>query len=311
MKNFLKYGWLVFGALVVLSGCARPVARFTVADTDDRRAPAQLSFSNTSENAEEYLWDFGDGTIARDETPQHIYREAGNYLVMLEAKKGDKVSRSYQRVLVEGPSECLIELSTDYGTMLIKLYDATPRHRDNFMSLVRKGFYNDLLFHRVIKGFMIQGGDPDSRDATANTRLGSGGPGYTIPAEFVDTLVHVKGALAAARTGDQVNPERRSSGSQFYIVDGRQVSEQALQQVAAQNNLRYTEKNKEIYLRMGGTPFLDQNYTVFGQVISGLDVIDRIAAVQTAPGDRPREDVRMEMRILNYFPAKAAKLQEP
>jgi len=195
--------------------------------------------------------------------------------------------------------------------MIVKLYDATPQHRDNFMALVRKGFYDDLLFHRVIKGFMIQGGDPQSREATARTPLGSGGPGYTIPAEFVDTLVHVKGALAAARTGDQVNPEKRSSGSQFYIVDGRQVSEPALQQVEGRNDFRYAEKNKEVYLRMGGTPFLDQNYTVFGQVISGLEVIDRIAAVPTAAGDRPREEVRMEMRILHYFPAKAAKLQEP
>lgn len=304
--------WIVLaGVLVMLTGCARPVARFAATEVDDMRAPARFSFENTSENAEAYLWDFGDGTTTTEMAPRHIFRESGNYLVMLEARKGEKVSRSYQRISVEGPEACLVELSTDYGTMLIKLYDATPLHRDNFMSLVRESFYDDLLFHRVIKGFMIQGGDPESRGATANTRLGSGGPGYTIPAEFVDTLVHVKGALAAARTGDQVNPERRSSGSQFYIVDGRQVSEQALQQVEARNDIRYAEKNKEVYFRMGGTPFLDQSYTVFGQVIAGLDVIDRIAAVRTAPGDRPLEDVRMEMRIINYFPQKAAELQEP
>lgn len=309
--TMLKPCLLLAGALLFLAGCARPVARFATTATDDRRAPAQISFQNASENAEEYVWDFGDGNTATQPTPNHTFREAGNYLVMLEAKKGDKVSRSYQRISVEGPSACLVELSTDYGTMIIKLHDATPLHRDNFMALVRQGFYDELLFHRVIKGFMIQGGDPQSRGATPDDRLGSGGPGYTIPAEIVDTLVHIKGALAAARTGDQVNPEKRSSGSQFYIVDGRQVTESALQQGEARNDFRYAEKNKDVYLQMGGTPFLDQNYTVFGQVISGLEVIDRIAAVQTAPGDRPRQDVRMNMRILNYFPDKAARLQEP
>ncbi len=310
MQTLAKY---VFGCCIMtLAGCARPVATFSVADQDDLRAPAKVSFKNTSSNAEYYEWDFGDGTVSQASNPEHLFAEAGTYLVTLKAYKDEgKVSASYQQVQITGPETCMVELSTEFGTMLIELYDVTPLHRDNFLKLVREGFYDDLLFHRVIKGFMIQGGDPNSRGAAKGAPLGSGGPGYTVPAEFVDTLVHIKGALAAARTGDAVNPERRSSGSQFYIVDGRQVSEQMLQSVEARNDFRYAQDDKEIYLKMGGTPALDQNYTVFGRVVSGLSVIDRISSVRTDPRDRPQEDVKMTMRIVRYFPEKAAEMKNP
>jgi cyclophilin family peptidyl-prolyl cis-trans isomerase len=313
MKAMQTLAKSVFGLCVlVLVGCARPMATFSVTDQEDLRAPARVSFNNTSSNAEYYEWDFGDGTVSQASNPEHLFAEAGTYLVSLKAYKNEnKVSESYQQVQIIGPDACLVELSTEFGTMLIELYDATPLHRDNFLKLVREEFYDDLLFHRVIKGFMIQGGDPNSRGAAQGAPLGSGGPGYTIPAEFVDTLVHIKGALAAARTGDAVNPERRSSGSQFYIVDGRQVSEQMLQTVEARNDFRYAQDDKEIYLQMGGTPALDQNYTVFGRVISGLSVIDRISSVRTNPRDRPREDVKMTMRIVRYFPQKAAAMENP
>jgi len=305
-KCFL--GWCI----LVFAGCARPIATFSVADQDDLRAPAQVSFTNSSSNAEYYEWDFGDGTVSQASNPEHLFAEAGTYLVTLKAYKDEnKVSESYQQVQITGPDACMVELRTEYGSMLIELYDATPLHRDNFLKLVREGFYDDLLFHRVIKGFMIQGGDPKSRGAAKGAPLGSGGPGYTVPAEFVDTLVHIKGALAAARTGDAVNPERRSSGSQFYIVDGRQVSEQMLQSVESRNNFRYAQDDKDIYLKLGGTPALDQNYTVFGRVISGLSIIDQISSVRTDPRDRPQEDVEMTMRIVRYFPEKAAEMKNP
>lgn len=191
--------------------------------------------------------------------------------------------------------ETMIEIVTDYGTIKAKLYDSTPKHRDNMIKLIKEGFYNDLLFHRIIPGFMIQGGDPNSKDAAPNVQLGSGGPGYTIDAEI--GALHYKGAIAAARTGDQVNPERKSSGSQFYIVQGQQITDDMLNQIGKQINLEYTPEQRAKYKEVGGTPFLDNNYTVFGEVVEGLDVIDKIAAVQTGPGDRPTQDVKMTVRL--------------
>ncbi|NOT35929.1 MAG: peptidylprolyl isomerase [Saprospiraceae bacterium] len=199
---------------------------------------------------------------------------------------------------VKNPDNCLVMLETKFGVMIIKLYDQTPAHRDNFMKLVEEDFYKDLLFHRVINGFMIQGGDPNSRSAGPDAQLGSGGPSYTIPAEFNKEFIHKKGALSAARTGDQVNPQKRSSGSQFYIVQGSTQMESGLTRIEDQKGFKYTEEQKKLYMSIGGTPFLDQDYTVFGEVIEGLDIIDKIAAVKTARGDRPLEDVKMNIKIL-------------
>lgn len=200
-------------------------------------------------------------------------------------------------------SRTLVEVRTELGTMVIALYNETPEHRDNFLKLVREGAYNGLLFHRVMKGFMIQGGDPDSRDAKPGEALGSGGPDYTLPAEIVPGLVHIRGALAATRLGDGVNPEKRSNGMQFYIVDGRTYSAEELDRVAQRSArlgepVTYTEANKLAYARDGGTPQLDGAYTVFGQVVDGEAVIDAIAAAACDGQDRPREDIRMFMRIV-------------
>jgi peptidyl-prolyl cis-trans isomerase B (cyclophilin B) len=200
-----------------------------------------------------------------------------------------------------------VRISTDYGNMVVALSDSTPQHRDNFLKLVEEGYYDSLLFHRVISGFMIQGGDPNSKAAPAGARLGNGGPGYTVPAEFNPHLLHYKGALAAARQGDQVNPERNSSGSQFYLVQGSTMGAAQVQsmenrinagRMADQPEFHYSEEQLARYAEVGGTPFLDQQYTVFGQVVEGLDVIDSIAGVETARGDRPLEDIRMFMEIL-------------
>lgn len=190
----------------------------------------------------------------------------------------------------------IIELVTDYGTMELQLYASTPQHRDNFVKLVKEGFYDSLLFHRVIDNFMIQGGDPESKGASQNVLLGNGGPGYTIPAEFVDSLIHLKGALAAARMGDAVNPKKASSGSQFYIVEGQPVKPAMLAQMQARSGIQYTTAQKEAYATQGGTPHLDGSYTVFGRVISGLEVLEKIAAVPVR-SSRPTKDVMMKMRI--------------
>jgi peptidyl-prolyl cis-trans isomerase B (cyclophilin B) len=183
-------------------------------------------------------------------------------------------------------------IHTDYGDMKGILYNETPKHRDNFVKLVKQGYYDGLLFHRVINGFMIQGGDPDSKNAKPGQRLGSGGPGYTVPAEFNAKLIHKKGALSAARQGDQVNPSKASSGSQFYIVQGKKAN-------PGQLSANYTVEQKKIYETIGGTPFLDMQYTVYGEITEGLDVIDKIAAVEKDASDRPLKDVKMTIKIID------------
>lgn len=285
--------------LLTLGACSSPRAMFTF--EGDRRAPAEIQFQNTSTDADQFEWSFGEAGRSAEASPSFTFPRAGNYLVQLRAKKGKKEDISYQRIQIEGPSACLVRIETEYGDMLVELYDATPEHQANFLKLAGEGFYDSLLFHRVIQGFMIQGGDPNSRNAAPSQGLGSGGPGYTLPAEFVDTLVHVKGALAAARTADQVNPERRSSGSQFYIVHGRPVNEDNLKVIAARGGFQYNPAQVQQYMKLGGTPFLDQNYTVFGRVVEGLEVIDRIAGVQTNRRDRPRQDVWMKIEVVDYF----------
>lgn len=189
-----------------------------------------------------------------------------------------------------------VELVTTKGTIVLRLSDETPLHRDNFLRLVKTGFYDSVLFHRVIQNFMVQAGDPESRQAKKGQALGNGGPSYTVPAEFRPSLFHQKGALAAARMGDNVNPEKKSSGSQFYIVQGRKFTEAGLDSVETYRLKRkLPADHRSAYKTVGGTPHLDGNYTVFGEVVKGLDVVDRIAAVSTSrnPADRPMDDVRI------------------
>lgn len=198
--------------------------------------------------------------------------------------------------MTEKKNYVLIE--TSYGNMTVELFNETPKHRDNFLKLVNEGFYNDLLFHRVINNFMIQGGDPESRNAGPQKRLGNGTAGYTVPAEFVKGLIHRKGALAAARQGDMVNPTKASSSCQFYIVQGNVWDAQSLKIMGERMGKDFDKQQIEVYTTVGGTPHLDYDYTVFGQVVEGLDVIDKIAAVKCGPGDRPLEDVKMRISVL-------------
>ena len=243
-----------------------------------------------------------------------------------------------------------IVIKTGYGDIAIKLYDDTPLHRDNFIKLAREGFYDGLIFHRVIKDFMIQGGDPESKDAAPEKMLGQGGPGYQIDAEIMyPKFFHKKGALAAARTGDQINPERKSSGSQFYIVQGKvytdaeldmleqniirnqtqtvvmkyfephrnkyielqsandaegmqklqeQVLNEAAEEMEALKSYKLPADVREAYKTIGGTPQLDDAYTVFGEVVEGLDVIDKIAEVEKGAQDRPLKNVVMKMIVV-------------
>jgi len=191
-----------------------------------------------------------------------------------------------------------VKIETSYGDMVVKLYNETPLHRDNFLKLVKEGTYDDVLFHRVINQFMIQGGDPNSKNAKPGQMLGDGDLGYTLPAEFVPGLFHKKGALAAARQADQVNPQKRSSSCQFYIVQGTKWDAERLKMVEQRMGRSFSKEEADVYATLGGTPFLDGDYTVFGEVVEGLDVVDKIAAVQCGPMDRPVEDVKMKMTII-------------
>lgn len=191
-----------------------------------------------------------------------------------------------------------VELVTSEGIIRLRLSDSTPEHRDNFICLVKSKYLDSILFHRVIKGFMIQAGDPASIRAQARQPLGNGGPGYTLPAEFVPSLFHKRGALAAARQGDNVNPQKRSSGSQFYIVHGRTFTDHELDsvEVARLQGRKILPERRELYKTTGGTPQLDGSYTVFGEVVSGQDVVDKIATTPVSTGpdaNRPLQDVRI------------------
>jgi peptidyl-prolyl cis-trans isomerase B (cyclophilin B) len=189
-----------------------------------------------------------------------------------------------------------IKITTDSGVIIVKLYDSTPLHRDNFVKLVKEHFYDSLIFHRVISNFMIQGGDPQSKYAAPGQMLGNGGGDMArIPAEFNSNIIHKKGALCAARDG---NPEKASSACQFYIVQGNKMTDEQLNGMDMQRTVKYTEEQKNIYKTIGGTPFLDMNYTVFGEVIKGLEVVDKIASVQKGNADRPVGDVRMKMEVI-------------
>ncbi len=243
-----------------------------------------------------------------------------------------------------------VNIHTSFGDIVVKLYDGTPQHRDNFLKLAKEGFYDGTLFHRVIKDFMIQGGDPDSKTAKPGQMLGSGDAGYTIPAEIKPGLFHKRGALSAARTGDEVNPERRSSGCQFYIVWGQTYKDGQMAQLAKQMNMQaqqgvfnklvqehraeimqmrrnrdnaslqalqddliaqtqaivkeqglgiMTNEQKETYKTLGGTPFLDGQYTVFGEVESGLDIVAKIQEVSTDRNDRPQKDIQMTVTVID------------
>lgn len=266
------------------------------------------------------------------------------------AKK--KLGQTNDAVALDKNIKVLIK--TTAGNMVALLYDGTPLHKANFLKLVKEKYYDGVLFHRVIKDFMIQTGDPNSKNAAPNQMLGEGGPGYTVEAEFNPKFIHKKGALAAARQGDNVNPEKKSSGSQFYIVQGKKYGKeemlqmqknmesqsfakyireylaqnktdlQRLQKMESEKNAKgftmlldsitnvvksqhpeikftkYTPEQLDVYATLGGTPFLDRNYTVFGEIVEGLDVIDKIAAMETNAQDRPNEDVKIiSMKVVD------------
>lgn len=200
-------------------------------------------------------------------------------------------------LLAKPPKNQYVRIKTTYGQVIIRLYNQTPKHRDNFVKLTKQGFYNGTLFHRVIQNFMIQGGDPDSKNAKPGAELGEGGLKYTVPAEFKDSLFHKRGVLAAARDN---NPEKASSSSQFYIVEGKRVTDAKIDSLEQTRLKGYKVPawQREVYKTVGGTPQLDHGYTVYGEVVSGIDMVDLIAAVEKDKKDRPLKDVPMTVELL-------------
>lgn len=213
------------------------------------------------------------------------------------AKKKTPVARTtVKKVVPKADNSVRVKITTDSGIIIVKLYDSTPLHRDNFVKLVKEGFYDSLMFHRVIPEFMIQGGDPMSKNAPDGSMLGMGGGDMTrIPAEFKPSLIHKKGALAAARDG---NPQKASSACQFYLVQGKKVSDAELNMMEQSKGIKYTPAQRNAYKTMGGTPFLDMEYTVFGETESGIEVIEKIATVSRDGNNRPGGNIRMKMEIM-------------
>lgn len=204
--------------------------------------------------------------------------------------------------LAAKPKHQYVRIKTDLGECIVMLYNETPLHRDNFLKLTKKRIYDGTLFHRVIKDFMVQGGDPDSKNAKAGVQLGNGTVGYTVPAEFRDSLFHKKGVLAAARDN---NPEKASSGSQFYLVQGKKFTDEQLDNVET-NRLKskIPVYQREVYKTLGGTPHLDRTYTVYGEVVQGIELIDKIAELAKDDNDRPLSDVSMTVTVLKRREAK-------
>lgn len=192
----------------------------------------------------------------------------------------------------------IVAIETEYGDIKLQLFNETPLHKENFIKLINEGFYEDLLFHRLIKDFMVQGGDPNSKNASPGEMLGQGGPGYTIPAEILPQYFHKKGVLAAARKGDNVNPSKASSGSQFYIVQGKVFTKEELEQFVIQDRHKpFTEEEIAAYTTVGGTPHLDGGYTVFGEVIKGMEVLEQLMNEPTDSYDRPLKDIKFTIKL--------------
>ncbi len=281
---------------IVLVSCSKPEASFTAGYAKDESTPTDISFKNKSKNCANYIWYFGNEGTSNEENPTHSFKSFGNVMVILEGKSATASDRDTQYINIPEPPRKKVKIETSLGTMVAELYNTTPIHRDNFLKLVNEGFFNDLLFHRTMQEFMIQGGDPDSKTAAPGQMLGGGGPGYTLPAEF--GALHYKGSLAAARSPDAVNPQKASSGSQFYITQGRKFSSMEMANIGAQMGITYNEEQKKKYAEIGGYPYLDGQYTVFGTLLEGFDVLDKIAAVEKDANNRPFENVVMKISVI-------------
>lgn len=290
----MKYFFLLFSCLFLWQ-CAKPIAGFVQKSESKLVVPAKVYFENTSENVSSYSWEVNGKVLSSDKHLEHTFYDSGRNSVVLIAKEGNKTTRKESIFYVEPPTFCTVLIQTTEGDLILELSEKTPGHLKNFSDLVESGFYNGIFFHRIIDDFMIQCGGNENRNS---------GKRHTtppeIPHEIGNELLHYKGALAAARNPDDINPTKASSGSQFYIVDGRSLDSDRMQKIQQEKLFDYTDEQLEKYIAMGGAPQLDGEYTVFGHLISGFEVLDRLARTDTDKYDKPINDILIiEAKLLN------------
>lgn len=275
------------------TACSKPVANFLI--EGDTQLANSLTFKNNSTNAESYTWKVNNKVISEEKDFQYNFYESGRHSVQLIAKKGSKSVSTESDVFIDPPSACMALLETNHGNMILSLNEETPLHLNNFVKMVNSGFYEGIIFHRVMDGFMIQGGDDKLRQTKFKGRI----PNVITP-EINNSMYHTRGALAAARMPDNVNPDKNSSSTQFYIVDGRPVDEDKLKDTESSKLINYSDEQIQDYLTNGGAPQLDGEYTVFGFLVDGFEVLESISVVKTNERDKPLEDVIiLNAKILN------------
>jgi len=275
------------------TACSKPVANFLV--EGDTQLTSTIAFTNNSSNAEKYIWKVNNEIVSEEKNLEYSFYESGRHSIQLTASKGNKSSSEISEVIIEPSSTCLVLLKTNYGNMVFTLNEETPSHLTNFVEMVNNGYYEGIVFHRVIDGFMIQGGDASLRQTKYNGIIPS-----VLSHEINNSQYHTRGSLAAARMPDNINPDKNSSSTQFYIVDGRSVDEDKLKDTESSKLINYTDNQIADYLKNGGAPQLDGEYTVFGSMLDGFEVLESISIVKTNEKDKPLEDVIiLEAKILN------------
>ena len=284
---------LFFTILLLATACSKPVANFLV--EGDTQLISPITFTNISTNAEKYTWKVDDKIVSEDVNLQYNFYESGRHSVQLIATKGNKSVSESNDVFINPPTTCLVLLKTNFGNMTLSLNEETPMHLQNFVEMVNSGYYEGVIFHRVMDGFMIQGGDDKLRKTKFKGKIPD-----VIQPEINNSLYHIRGALAAARMPDEINPGKNSSSTQFYIVDGRSVDEDKLKDTESSKLINYSDEQIEGYLSNGGAPQLDGEYTVFGFLVDGFDVLESISVVKTNERDKSLEEVViLEAKILN------------
>lgn len=274
--------------------CAKPIAEYNYTQ-DTSEVPARVKFSNNSKNAEVFEWQIGDSIVSQSKDLEYDFYTSGRHTVKLKAAKGNTHSIKTKDIYIDAPNVCRVRVLTNYGAMIFELAEETPRHLKNFIDLIEKSYYDNLIFHRVIEGFMIQAGEKGRTVSKVDLESLP-----QVSEEINSDLCHYRGALAAARMPDDINPSKASSGIQFYIVHGRPTSLEQLEKIEAGLLKNYTKEQKQKYIAQGGAPQLDGEYTVFGYMLDGFEVLDKIASSETNKRDKPVEEVRIEtIQILN------------
>ncbi len=290
----LRSLFFLFILVITFVQCKGPTALFLI-EEDTLVAPANIIGANKSRNDENFIWKLDGVELSQSEDLLHTILESGAYELELCAYKNNNFDCTAQKVNVAAPQNCIVYINTTVGVMTFELFEETPGHLINFVDLVEQEYYNGLAFHRVINDFVIQIGDNATRLADEDFEVKK-----QIPKEINTDRIHIKGALAAARMPDNVNPEKASSGTQFFIVDGRELNLEDIENYEAAKATDYSEGQIEAYLKHGGAPQLDEEYSVFGILMSGVEVLEAISSVLTDENQKPIENIRiLDMKFIN------------